>query len=217
MGWARAGSVVPVHPALARPPPVQSARGAAIRPSHPVRSSIGRVRQQPRSLTGALRGVPAEVGVEETARWLRPGRKLPPQRNSRSACALARLDYRRGRCQLQPFAHQSSNQECQRRGISTEVTIRQDRRGETAQTVSIFIEGMRTMPGFSRGMPSLFMASGPRLTHSAQKSVVGAGEGATSRALGGPWQASGTEPRTEFANKSVIGWPVTQSCKRSFI
>ncbi len=39
-----------------------------------------RVRQQPRSSAGALRGVPAEVGVEETACGLRPGRKLPPLR-----------------------------------------------------------------------------------------------------------------------------------------
>lgn len=46
------------NPALTRPRPVQSACGAAIKPSHPVRFSIGRVWLQPRSFYGALRALP---------------------------------------------------------------------------------------------------------------------------------------------------------------
>ena len=77
-GWARAGLVVRPIPRWCLPSRFRVRAGPRSNHPHPVRFSIGRVCQQPRSLSGELRGVPAEVGMEETAGGLRPGRSLPP-------------------------------------------------------------------------------------------------------------------------------------------
>ncbi len=66
------------NPALTRPTPVQSACGAAIKTSHPVRFSIGQsVAIAPLILWGVA-GTPAEVGNVKTACGLRAGRIPPP-------------------------------------------------------------------------------------------------------------------------------------------
>jgi hypothetical protein len=78
VGLARAGLVV--RSILRRSLPSRFRVRAGPRSNYRTLSDFqsGRVRQQPRSFYGELRGAPAEVGVEETACGLRPGRRLPP-------------------------------------------------------------------------------------------------------------------------------------------
>ena len=73
-------------------PPVQSARGAAIKRPHPVRFLIGSVRHQPRSFFGALRGkVPHEGVAGDSAAAPAQGKTFPFRENPSLKMAITKL------------------------------------------------------------------------------------------------------------------------------